>query len=127
MHHRWREIYVMFSLFWFGVKWLYTWKYSLNKAKLQLQNNVPDINIKNKNDLKYFCYHSYKFLFNYWEWVNNYINKGSPAYNKLYKGDNDNNRRAYYEFFWCYCSEPKQGVITVSTMITPWSENLIFG
>ena len=54
--------YVMFSLFWFGVKWLYTWKYSLKKAKLQLKNNNHNIYIKNKNDLKYFFYFIYKFL-----------------------------------------------------------------
>ena len=48
--------YVMFSLFWFGVTQLYTWKYSLIIAKLQLQNNNPNIHIKNKNDLKQFCY-----------------------------------------------------------------------
>ena len=37
-------------------------KYSLIKAKLQLQNNDPNIQTKNKNDLKYFLYYNYKIF-----------------------------------------------------------------
>ena len=37
-------------------------KYSLIKAKLQLQNNDPNIQTKNKNDLKYFLYFNYKLF-----------------------------------------------------------------
>lgn len=48
--------YAVFSLFWFDIK------YSLIKAKLQLQNNNPNLCIKNKNDLTYLCYYSYKFF-----------------------------------------------------------------
>ena len=54
--------YVMFSLFWFGLKQLYTLKYNLTKGKLQLQNRNPNIYIKNKYDLKYFGYYNYKIL-----------------------------------------------------------------
>ena len=37
-------------------------KYSLIKAKLQLQNNDPKLQTKNKNDLKYFLYYNYKIF-----------------------------------------------------------------
>ena len=35
-------------------------RYSLIKAKLKLQNNNPNIYIKDKNDLKHVCYYSYR-------------------------------------------------------------------
>ena len=73
----------MFSLFWFGVKQLSTWKYSLIKTKLQLQNNKPNIYIKNKNYLKYLCYYSIKSLFNYREWVKSYKKEGLPCLQQL--------------------------------------------
>ena len=39
-------------------------KYSLIKAKLQLQNNDPKLQTKNKNDLKYLLYYNYKIMDN---------------------------------------------------------------
>ena len=44
--------YVLFILIWHEDSFIH--KYSLIKAKLQLQNNDPNIQTKNKNDLKYF-------------------------------------------------------------------------
>ena len=58
----WLLLLLLFSLFWFGLKLLYIWKYNLIKAKLQLQNNDPNIQNKNKNDLKYFLYYNYKIF-----------------------------------------------------------------
>ena len=40
-------------------------KYSLIKAKLQIQDNDPNIKTKNKIDLKYFSHYNYNFFFNY--------------------------------------------------------------
>ena len=50
--------YVFFILIWREDSSIH--KYSLIKAKLQLQNNDPNIQNKNKNDLKYFLYYNYK-------------------------------------------------------------------
>ena len=36
-----------------------------------------------------------KFLFNFREWVNSYQNKKYPVYNKLYKDENEDNRRTH--------------------------------
>ena len=52
--------YVFFILIWRGNS--STHKYGLFKAKLQIQNNDPNIQTKNKNDLKYFLNSSYKFF-----------------------------------------------------------------
>ena len=52
--------YVLFILIWHEDSFIH--KYSLIKAKLQLQNNDPNIQTKNKNDLKYFLYYNYKFF-----------------------------------------------------------------
>ena len=57
--------YVFFILIWHEDRSIH--KYSLIKAKLQLQNNDPNIQTKNKNDLKYFYVTIIKFLFNYRE------------------------------------------------------------
>ena len=50
--------YVFFILIWREDSSIY--KYSLIKAKLQLQNNDPNKQTKNKNDLKNFLYYNYK-------------------------------------------------------------------
>ena len=52
--------YVFFILIWHEDSSIH--KYSLIKAKLQLQNNDPNIQTKNKNDLKYFLYYNYNFF-----------------------------------------------------------------
>ena len=52
--------YVFFILIWREDSSIH--KYSLIKAKLQLQNNDPNIQTKNKNDLKYFLYYNYKIF-----------------------------------------------------------------
>ena len=49
--------YVFFILIWRNSS---IDKYSLIKAKLQSQNNDPNIQTKNKNDLRYFLYYNYK-------------------------------------------------------------------
>ena len=53
-------VYVFFILIWRGNSSIH--KYSLIKAKLQIQNNDPNIQTKNKNDLKYFLYYNYKIF-----------------------------------------------------------------
>ena len=50
--------YVFFILIWREDSSIY--KYSLIKAKLQLQNNDPNKQTKNKNNLKKFLYYNYK-------------------------------------------------------------------
>ena len=49
--------YVMFSLFLFSVKQLYTWKYSLIKTKLQLLSNDP------KKTVLYYNYNFFCLIF----------------------------------------------------------------
>ena len=52
--------YVFFILIWREDSSIH--KCSLIKAKLQLQNNDPNTQTKNKNDLKYFLYYNYKIF-----------------------------------------------------------------
>ena len=55
------ETNVMLCFLYFNLAWNSSiHKDSLIKAKLQLQNNDPNIQTKNKNDLKYFLYYNYK-------------------------------------------------------------------
>ena len=53
-------VYVFFILIWRGNRSIH--KYSLIKAKSQIQNNDPNMQTKNKNDLKYFLYYNYKIF-----------------------------------------------------------------
>ena len=53
-------MFVFFIFIWRGDSSIH--KYSLINAKLQIQNNDPNIQTKNKNDLKYFLYYNYKIF-----------------------------------------------------------------
>ena len=52
--------YVFYILIWREDNSIH--KYSLIKAKLQLQNNDPNIQTKNKNDLKYLNFNFKLFV-----------------------------------------------------------------
>ena len=89
--------YVFTILIWRRIAQLYTCKYSLIKAQLQLENDDPNIYIKDKKELKYFAITIIVFFSDYHEWVNSYKNRESyHTYSKLYKGDSD---------IWCCRSE----------------------
>ena len=48
--------------------------YSLIKAQLQLENDDPNIYIKDKKELKYFCYYNYNIFF--WiSWMSKQLQK----------------------------------------------------
>ena len=85
--------------------------YSLIKAQLQLENDDPNIYIKDKKELKYFAITIIVFFSDYHEWVNSYKNRESyHTYSKLYRGDSD---------IWCCRSESEQGLIRVTNDDTP--------
>ena len=55
--------YVMLCFLYFDLAWNSSiHKYCLIKAKLRLKSNDPNIQTKNKNDLKYFLYYNYKIF-----------------------------------------------------------------
>ena len=57
------ETYNVICFLYFDLAWNSSiHKFSLIKAKLQLQNNDSNTQTKNKNDLKYFLYYNYKIF-----------------------------------------------------------------